>query len=257
MMYPSPTAREGIRIHEYGEGRLSRWEPRDKYDDGWPYFDCCWGSVDLGVSWLYSILGRKKPLPGLSNLKNFYHEGCLDDRHWPGAYLSKIMLLPQLESVALQDCPRRGPRLWSQLQDPPKEPSFPADKKSSVKSLELIRCAFNDDDYDAFAKFTGSLTDLNHAQCLSQEVAITDLFLKSNKGTLDKDRVTNVLDPRPSETEDFGPDDDPKLYMFRCDYARSNEDEDEDEDEDEEAEDDEDEDEDEDEDDEREDEESD
>lgn len=46
MMYPSPTPREGIRIHEYGEGHDYLWEPRNAFDDGWPYFDRCWRSID-------------------------------------------------------------------------------------------------------------------------------------------------------------------------------------------------------------------
>ncbi|KAF3094815.1 hypothetical protein TWF569_004812 [Orbilia oligospora] len=97
IMYPSPTAREGIRIHEYCSGQGYRWQPKSNHDDGFDWFDECWGTRDKGASWFYSVLNRKTPLPGLSHLRKFTHGGCINDNHWPGEYLSQIMLLPRLE----------------------------------------------------------------------------------------------------------------------------------------------------------------
>ncbi|KAK6514040.1 hypothetical protein TWF506_008467 [Arthrobotrys conoides] len=237
IMHPSPTAHEGIRVHEYCEGKSHRWEPKGDHDDGFDWFDVCWNFVESGTSWFYSVLDRDTPLPGLSSLRKFSHRGCVDDVKWPGVYLPQVMLLPQLEDVVLISKPAKVGHLY------PSTPKleFPAGKKSSIKRLELIDCSFFEGEVDALAEFTGSLTRLNYDLCGFRRKKIVDSFLQTN-GSLTKDRVTNTHTPQlleeeeeEEEEEDFGSFDSDSKYEFSC-YDRSSSDDDDDDDEEEEGE---------------------
>ncbi|KAK6339396.1 hypothetical protein TWF718_008815 [Orbilia javanica] len=222
MIYPSPTAREGIRISEYGEGSSYHWEPRDKYDDGWPYFDCCWESIDLRTSWFYSALNQNSLLPGLSSLTNFSHRGWVEDGHWPGVYLSKVMLLPRLESVSLRRCyPTSAVRLKP-----------PADKelKSPIKRLELIKCGFDQRELEYLARFTGSLRSFTWAPrgTLDRE-QIGNLFLQHN-AELVRDRMVTELAEEAYESSDEPESDSGEDYeSSNSGFSSSDEEEDEEE----------------------------
>ncbi|KAK6523843.1 hypothetical protein TWF281_001811 [Arthrobotrys megalospora] len=209
LMFPSPTACEGIRIHEYCEGSVHYWEPRDNYDIGWQHFDSCWGSHYRNISWFYATLNSGRTLPGLSSLKHFSHRGSQKDNRWPGVYLSRVLLLPNLESASIYMCRPVDSVYYSNESSTNLE--FPVGRKSSIKHLKLIGCVFDQDEYDSIARFTGCLRSFEHSDYRKQ---VADSFLQSNNSTLVKDRISFTWAREQSGEEDFGPDDDPAHYKW-------------------------------------------
>ncbi|KAK6352572.1 hypothetical protein TWF730_009396 [Orbilia blumenaviensis] len=214
LMYPKPSYQEGIRIHDYCEGHTtSTWEPQCREDDGGDYYDACWFGQSLGASWFYSALYMDKPVPGLANLKHFSHSGCIDDTFWPGPYLSKVLLLPQLESASIHRSPSAGSPHSILSYQRPTEPRFPAGKKSLVKNLDLVNCLFTQEDYKALAGFTGSLEKF---KCVVEDIEfckeVADIFLQRNREKLVEESIITACSPPLSDpvvrSEDFGTDDD-------------------------------------------------
>ncbi|KAF3182488.1 hypothetical protein TWF225_006406 [Orbilia oligospora] len=123
------------------------------------------------------------------------------------------MLLPRLEEVVVVSKPSR---IGNFRPNTPKL-KFPTGKTSSIRKLKLIDCSFFEGEVEALAKFTGSLTSLNHALCGFRRKEIVDWFLRANS-SLTQDRITSIFTPRPKYEEDLGPVDKDKYYKFRYDY---------------------------------------
>ncbi|KAK6349834.1 hypothetical protein TWF696_006100 [Orbilia brochopaga] len=259
LIYPTFTAREGIRVIEASCGDDWKWEPKGRWDDGWAYYDAISSGTtppreDVHPLWFHVNLNHKQWLPGLANLTHFAH-GYKDHQDssgfylgWPGQYLAEILLMPRLETVQVRQCATIEFRQHTPLSDTVDE-LMKSRFKSTVKRLELIDSCFRQEDYDALAKLTGSLERLEwswisetsryyNSHAPIAEDRVTKAFLMRNKKTLSPERIVLVKggkenmeadeEEQDGDESDLGSDDDGRYYVSDSSSEEEEDDDDDD-----------------------------
>ncbi|KAJ6264695.1 hypothetical protein Dda_0845 [Drechslerella dactyloides] len=256
LIYPTFTAREGIRVIEASCGDGYKWSPKGNYDDGWAYYDAISAGTtprreDVHPLWFHMNLNPKQWLPGLANITYFAHD-YKDHQDpngfylgWPAQYLAKILLLPRLQTARVRHCATIEFRQHIPLFDTVNS-LLTARRRSTVKRLELVDSCFRQEDYDALAKLTGSLervewswvseTSRYYTSLASiSEERVAKAFLRRNKRTLTPEQVFLVKGEPGSESEgenkegeesDLGSDDDSYYYISDSSSDREDDDDD-------------------------------
>ncbi|KAF3907171.1 hypothetical protein ABW21_db0207653 [Orbilia brochopaga] len=238
-IYPTFTAREGIRVLEASSGNDWKWTPRGGWDDGWAYYDAVSEHTiptgeALNPLWFHVNLDHKQWLPGLANLKHFAHsyKDHKDSNHfylgWPANYLAKLLMLPRLETAQVHCCASivfRQHHTLGELVDELLNKRF----TPSVKRLEIHGSDFRQEDFEALAKLTGSLEHLEWSRVPESrlwhnisiiEAQVNKAFLARNKKlspeqivVVQREKSSEVDEEDQDDVSDLGTDDDRYYYV--------------------------------------------
>ncbi|EPS45881.1 hypothetical protein H072_141 [Dactylellina haptotyla CBS 200.50] len=191
---------EAVRLIEYSSTGVDRtWQGSEgsHRDSAGRYLDKVMDAVRPGYPslWFHENIRPGDWLPGLVNLKKFYHS-CVkygdpyDSNYgWPIVFLRRIMLLPNIRKIKI----KRATCMKDGLYMPISRGGPPKDFQSSLKSLEILGTFIQQEEYDVIAKLTGSLEylALNPRFCGDHR----DHLHLSGKGTLVDDTLLAARKP--------------------------------------------------------------
>ncbi|KAK6534992.1 hypothetical protein TWF281_006291 [Arthrobotrys megalospora] len=192
------------KMYNHCVGFEDEWDPKHWCEIGGAVCHYRGHLEKPNTPWIYSTFNPDSWLPGLSNIKEFSPANSMITEWqlpntWPVENLSRIILLPRLETLRLYGA------LGERVPDPPFGKS---NHNSPIKRLELIDCRFKEESYKAVAAFTGSLESF---KCVltnqnsgwnriyarndatneaGAEERIAHIFLQSNMKTLTRHRIS-------------------------------------------------------------------